>query len=188
MTDKTPLNLAAELVAACGLLFGDCIRRAEEQGAISDALLRGSRSGSNGGSSSCGGPGCENAGNWRRAEGNGSPPARAFFVGMSEEMPNLSHELPKQASRVFRYEVSQGATPQRGGCERVGDGDVRGAENVTQCSRPPHCGHCVMSIPSKTCNHSAAVCGVSSATGMRTPSRRRHSASRSCLTQLAKRP
>jgi len=34
MNDKTPLNLAAETAAACGSLFGDCIRRAEEQEAI----------------------------------------------------------------------------------------------------------------------------------------------------------
>jgi hypothetical protein len=168
--------------------FGDCIRRAEERGAILEASLMGTGSGWNGGLRGCGVPGCENAGNWRGAEGNGSPAARAFSVGMSEETPNLSHELPKQASRVFRYEVSQSVTPQRGGCAQVGYGDVWGVENVMQCRRPPHFGHRVISIPSKTWSHSAAVCGVSSATGMRTASRRRHCASRRRFTQLARRP
>ena len=34
MTDKTPLNFAAELGAACGLLLGDSIRRAEVREAV----------------------------------------------------------------------------------------------------------------------------------------------------------
>ena len=35
MTDKTQLNLAAEPVPACTLLFGNCIRRVEEREPIS---------------------------------------------------------------------------------------------------------------------------------------------------------
>ena len=81
------------------------------------------------------------------------PQVRTFFAGTGERMPKWPDRLGKRAWRAFRYEVSQG------GKSRDADGHAEGGEagNESRCRRPPHCGHCVMSIPSKIINHWAAV-------------------------------